>query len=137
MIGYAANHAPDTYRFYNPDTNAVLHSRDVRWEDWHGLPHSAHDLRLFDIKDLPQQATALVPGDDPETSDTPAGRGSTAGTGTGGGTGMGGAGETAPAAPSEPSDDQDQEEEAPAASTVVPDDQDEEENFALPASPAP
>ena len=102
----------------------------------HGLPHSAHDLHLFDIKDLPQQVTTLVPGDDnPEPSDTTAGRGSTAGTGTQGEAGTGG---TAPAAaPSEPSDNQDQEEEAPAASTVVPDDQDEEENLARPASPAP
>ena len=34
MVGYAANHAADTYRMFNPDTNSVVESRDVRWDVW-------------------------------------------------------------------------------------------------------
>jgi hypothetical protein len=34
MVGYADDHSPDTYRMFNPDTNKVIPSRDVRWADW-------------------------------------------------------------------------------------------------------
>ena len=34
MVGYAVNHAADTYRMYNPETQMVVESRDVRWDEW-------------------------------------------------------------------------------------------------------
>ena len=37
MIGYADNHAGDTYRMYDPATKKVLDTRDLTWADWHGL----------------------------------------------------------------------------------------------------
>ena len=32
MVGYAVNHAPDTYRMYNPVTKSVVMTRDVKWD---------------------------------------------------------------------------------------------------------
>jgi len=56
MLGYAEDHSGDTYRLYNPANDTVIMSRDVRWEDWHGLPHAAHDLRMFDLeKETPEE----------------------------------------------------------------------------------
>lgn len=34
MVGYALNHSSDAYRMYNPATNAILMTRDVRWSTW-------------------------------------------------------------------------------------------------------
>jgi transposase InsO family protein len=34
MVGYADDHSPDTYRMFNPETNKVILSRDVRWAEW-------------------------------------------------------------------------------------------------------
>ena len=34
MVGYAEDHSPDTYRIYNPETNRVILTRDVRWAEW-------------------------------------------------------------------------------------------------------
>jgi len=31
MVGYAENHAGDTYRMYNPATNGVMETRDIIW----------------------------------------------------------------------------------------------------------
>jgi hypothetical protein len=31
MVGYADNHSPDVYIMYNPITNTVILSRDVKW----------------------------------------------------------------------------------------------------------
>jgi hypothetical protein len=55
MVGYAANHATDTYlMLFNPDTNSVVKSRDVRWmcgaslktSDWRRNRHCSPSLRL-------------------------------------------------------------------------------------------
>jgi hypothetical protein len=34
FVGYALNHSAHTYRFYNTQTNHVILSRDVKWDDW-------------------------------------------------------------------------------------------------------
>jgi len=34
MVDYARNHSGDTYRLYNPTTNRIISSRDVKWADW-------------------------------------------------------------------------------------------------------
>ena len=31
MVGYAQNHAPDTYRMYDPSTGSVIMTRDIVW----------------------------------------------------------------------------------------------------------
>ena len=50
MIGYAGDHAGDTYRMYNPTTNRVIMTRDIKWDDWNSpLPS----------KDSPQDTTGI------------------------------------------------------------------------------
>ena len=34
MVGYAMNHGPGTYRFYNPETKIIIFSKDVSWSDY-------------------------------------------------------------------------------------------------------
>ncbi|CAM9887516.1 unnamed protein product, partial [Chrysoparadoxa australica] len=34
MVGYAKDHAADTYRMYNPSTRRVILSRDIRWDEF-------------------------------------------------------------------------------------------------------
>ena len=34
MVGYAENHANDTYMMFNPRTNRIILSRDIRWADF-------------------------------------------------------------------------------------------------------
>jgi hypothetical protein len=34
VVGYADNHSPDVYRMYNPNTDTVILSRDVKWTNW-------------------------------------------------------------------------------------------------------
>ena len=34
MVGYAHNHGPGTYRMFNPKTNMIIMSRDVKWMDY-------------------------------------------------------------------------------------------------------
>ena len=34
MVGYAANHASDTYRVFNPKTNRIVFSRDITWDSF-------------------------------------------------------------------------------------------------------
>ena len=46
MIGYAKNHAADTYRLYNPDTKRIILSRDVRWEEWKRI-NPKKDIDIF------------------------------------------------------------------------------------------
>jgi transposase InsO family protein len=36
FLGYSTDHAADTYRMYNPETNSVVDTRDVTWTAWHG-----------------------------------------------------------------------------------------------------
>ena len=45
MIGYAEDHSPDTYIFFNPRTKKTFRSRDVKWADFHRpFPHDDLDL---------------------------------------------------------------------------------------------
>ncbi len=37
MVGYAHNHSNDTYRMYNPATDEIILSRDIKWADWRKL----------------------------------------------------------------------------------------------------
>ena len=46
MVGYALDHTPDTYRMYNPETNKVILTRDVRWAEWKDTDPS-ETLKLF------------------------------------------------------------------------------------------
>ena len=47
MVGYAKNHAADTYRMYNPETKKISLSRDIHtWADWQRLDVS-RDLSVF------------------------------------------------------------------------------------------
>src|SRR5690242_15761370 len=34
VIGYTNNKPQDTYRIYNPKTQQIVKSRDVKWADW-------------------------------------------------------------------------------------------------------
>ena len=34
MVGYSDNHTRDTYKLYNPETNRVVISRDIKWVEW-------------------------------------------------------------------------------------------------------
>jgi hypothetical protein len=34
MVGYADDHPADCYRMYNPVTDRVIVSRDVKWATW-------------------------------------------------------------------------------------------------------
>ena len=34
MVGYAHNHGPGTYKMYNPKTNRIVMSRDIKWMDF-------------------------------------------------------------------------------------------------------
>ena len=47
FIGYPPNHSADSYKFYNPKTNATLLSRDVRWADWERSTPKL-DMNLFE-----------------------------------------------------------------------------------------
>ncbi len=33
MVGYAENHAEDCYRLYNPETQKIIISRDIIWNE--------------------------------------------------------------------------------------------------------
>ncbi|GAX29244.1 hypothetical protein FisN_28Lu116, partial [Fistulifera solaris] len=58
MVGYADDHSGDTYRFYKPDSDTIILSRDVVWDEWHGasdnvpkaLTMFAEDM-MIDIED--------------------------------------------------------------------------------------
>ena len=34
MVGYASNSPHDTYRMYNPKTQQIIETRDVKWAEW-------------------------------------------------------------------------------------------------------
>jgi len=49
FVGYADNHPPDTFRFYDPKTDKIFLSRDIaKWTVWHGIITGTDDLSLFD-----------------------------------------------------------------------------------------
>lgn len=67
FIGYAEGHPVDTYRFYDPERNSVLLSRDVQWSDWHG---STQDRRLAESNDQQKvDSDASTSSSDSESDD--------------------------------------------------------------------
>ena len=46
MLGYIYNHARGTYKLFNPDTNRVIMTRDVKWVDWKTTDPS-ETLKMF------------------------------------------------------------------------------------------
>jgi hypothetical protein len=49
FVDYAEDHAPDTFRFFNPETDKVFLSRDVtKWLEWHGRIAGMEDMELFE-----------------------------------------------------------------------------------------
>ena len=46
MIGYAENHAIDTYKLYNPGIKRVITKRDVKWEEWK-MTYPSENLEMF------------------------------------------------------------------------------------------
>ena len=47
MVGYAENHSADTYRMYDPNTNGIKSTRDVRWANWNRIKPE-EDMDLFE-----------------------------------------------------------------------------------------
>ena len=106
MVGYATDHSPDTYRIYNPETGAVIMTRDVKWADWVETDPT-ESMKLFETLKIPElskvgidedldesdhedeQPPHVIPDDEDETSDQELGRNDVSGSGTmsGGGTG--------------------------------------------------
>ena len=50
MVGYAENHAPDTYLMYDPRTRKVIMSRDIRWADF-DRPSAKINLDLYENRE--------------------------------------------------------------------------------------
>jgi hypothetical protein len=46
-LGPAKDHAADCYRLYNPATEKVIHSRDIRWAEWERSTPT-QDLSIFE-----------------------------------------------------------------------------------------
>ena len=57
MGGYTDNHTRDTYKLYNPETNRVIMTRGVKWEDWK-MTDPADTLKMF----YEAEKEYLVPG---------------------------------------------------------------------------
>jgi hypothetical protein len=57
MVGYADDHPADCYRMYNPITDRVVISRDVRWAKWTGADPTA---ALKNLQDLEPPVEAVV-----------------------------------------------------------------------------
>ena len=74
-VGFADNHADDTYKFYNPKTRRMFTSRDVVWNDWKRTNPKEAMQKIFeqypDLKDEPagldDKERELV--DDPDADD--------------------------------------------------------------------
>jgi hypothetical protein len=49
MVGYAANSSSGTYRLYNPSTKRVIHSRDVKWNEFIAADDN-YDPAMFDFE---------------------------------------------------------------------------------------
>lgn len=47
FLGYTEDHATDTYRFYNTETQKIILSRDETWGEWHGRITDMEHLPLF------------------------------------------------------------------------------------------
>ena len=46
MVGYASNHAADTYLMFNPRTRKIIMSRDIRWADFN-RPSANEELEIY------------------------------------------------------------------------------------------
>jgi hypothetical protein len=57
MVGYADDHSADCYRMYNPITDRVVISRDVRWAQWTRADPTA---ALKNLQDLDPHVDAVV-----------------------------------------------------------------------------
>ena len=57
MVVYADNHTRDTYKLYNPETNRLIMTRDVKWADWK-MTNTEETLKMFREEDKED----LVPG---------------------------------------------------------------------------
>jgi hypothetical protein len=68
MIGYADNHQADCYRMYNPITDRVLISHDVRWAKWTQADPTAALKTLQDLEP-PVEAVVTDPTQMAESSD--------------------------------------------------------------------
>lgn len=82
FVGYAKDHSADTYRMYNPATNAVIESRDITWAEWkrvdpksnmsvfHKDPELLVDPMGLDDKEVPQpvvpSGVGFIPDNDYE-----------------------------------------------------------------------
>jgi hypothetical protein len=52
MIGYAVDHPSGTYRFYNPRTQSVVLSNNIRWTEWKQWEVDHDDFnKLLDVGD--------------------------------------------------------------------------------------
>ena len=50
MVGYVEKSKSDTYKLYNPETNRVNITRDVKWADWK-MKNPAETLKIFSEAD--------------------------------------------------------------------------------------
>ena len=56
FLGYADDHATDTFKFYNAQTQKIILSRDVTWGEWHGRITETEQLPLFQqAREIPIQ----------------------------------------------------------------------------------
>ena len=74
MVGYAMDHTPDTYRIYNPETGAVIMTRDVKWADWVETDPT-ESMQLFETLKLTEVSKVGIDEDSDESDhdeqDTP------------------------------------------------------------------
>ena len=70
MVGYADDHTPDTYRLYNPVTDEVILSRDVRWASWNRTD-PAQALKEFSDTQPGIEQTIYTPADHDQTHTIP------------------------------------------------------------------
>ena len=62
MVGYALNHGAGTYRLFNPKTNRIIVSRDVKWMDFKSKQLGA-EFDIFEpgIEDKPATVDITMP----------------------------------------------------------------------------
>ena len=70
FVGYAENHAPDTYRLLKTKTSKIILSRDIKWNDW--SKPKAEEANPFineDVKEEEDLATQWSLGSDSDDSE--------------------------------------------------------------------
>ena len=53
MVGYSDEHSGDTYQMFDPMTNKVRNTCDVRWAEWKRTD-PAEDMKIFEGSCLPK-----------------------------------------------------------------------------------